>query len=237
MPRIIAVLTGALLSLGVAGVGAPGAVAQNPFTQGPAAGVDSPIMRSFYWFRFVAGKDIRDACGQGGADHYRLVYNAIYREQVRAYDLVAQPGGGAALTTRVFGQAGIVNNIIINDVVDILGPWRGVKTERLLTAAEFAPLLAAMEQSGALRFPERRFDVPSNDFYWAVAACRGGHFTATAFHHPTDRFRAVAFDKPLFALDTTGVAVNPPRKLEPSVFRGDQNQVWRLRVTPQGIEY
>jgi hypothetical protein len=202
-----------------------------------AQGVDSPITRSFYWFRFVAGKEIREACGQGGPDHYRLVYNAIYREQVRAYDVVAQPNGGAVLTTRVFGQAGVVNNIIINDVVDVLGPWRGVKTERSLTAGEFSSLVSAMETSGALRFSERRFEVPSNDFYWAVSACRGGKFTATAFHHPTDGFRNVSFDKPLFALDNSGVAVNPPRKLEPSAFRGDQNQVWRLRITSQGIEY
>jgi len=202
-----------------------------------AQGVDSPITRSFYWFRFVAGKEIREACGQGGPDHYRLVYNAIYREQVRTYDLVAQPGGGAVLTTRVFGEAGVVNNIIINDVFDVLGPWRGVKTERVLTPAEFSSVIAAMEQSGALRFPERRFEVPSNDFYWAVTSCRKGQFTATAFHHPTDGFRSVAFDKSLFALDNSGVRVNPARKVEPSVFRGDQNQVWRLRVTPQGIEY
>lgn len=202
-----------------------------------AQGVDDPITRSFYWFRFAAGKDIRDACGKGGPDHYRLVYNAIYREQVRAYDIIAQPGGGAALTTRVFGVAGNVSNVVINDLVDILGPWRGVKTERMLSAAEFSSLVAAMENSGALRFPAKRFEVPSNDFYWAVSSCRGGAFTATAFHHPTDGFKAITFDKPLFALDTTGVAVNQPRKLEPSAFRGDQNQVWRLRITPQGVEY
>ena len=225
MLRIVAVLLGFSLPLSCFG-----AVAE-------AQGVDNPITRSFYWFRFVAGKDVREACGNGGPDHYRLVYNAIYREQVRAYDLIAQPGGGAAMTMRVFGQAGIVNNIVINDVVDILGPWRGVKTERTLTAGEFSRLIAALDQSGGLRFPTRKFEVPSNDFYWTVVACRGGQFTATAFHHPTDGFRSVSFDKPLFALDTSGIAVNPPRKLEPSTLRGDQNQVWRLRVTPQGIEY
>ena len=202
-----------------------------------AQGVDSPITRSFYWFRFVAGKEIREACGQGGPDHYRLVYNAIYREQVRAYDLIAQPGGGAAMTTRVFGVAGVVNNIVINDVVDVLGPWRGVKTERMLTAAEFSSVVGALEKSGALRFPEKRFEVPSNDFYWAITACRNGQFTGTAFHHPTDGFRTVSFDKVIYGFDGSGVAVNEPRKLEPSTFRGDQNQVWRLRITPQGIEY
>ncbi len=224
MRRIAAVIAGWSVAVGL------GTVAW-------AQGVDSPITRSFYWFRFVAGKEIREACGKGGPDHYRLVYNAIYREQVRAYDLVAQPGGGAALTTRVFGEAGVINNIVINDVVDVLGPWRGVKTERVLSTSEFSSLVAAMEASGALRFPDKRFEVPSNDFYWAVSACRAGKFTATAFHHPTDGFRSVSFDRPLFALDNSGVTVNQPRKLEPSAFRGDQNQVWRLRITSQGIEY
>jgi len=202
-----------------------------------AQGVDSPITRSLYWFRFVAGKDVREACENGGPDQYRLVYNAIYRTQVRSYDLVQQPGGGGTLTTRVFGVAGIVNNIIINDVVDILGPWRGVKTERSLTAQEFSSVTTAMEASGALQFPTQRMELPSNDFYWAVSACRNGRFTSTAFHFPTDGFKSISFDQPLFALDNTGVEVNPPRKLEPSAFRGNQNEVWRLRVTKEGIQY
>ena len=84
---------------------------------------------------------------------------------------------------------------------------------------------------------DRRFEVPSNDFYWAVTSCRNGQFTATAFHHPTDGFRTVAFDKSLFALDNSGARVNAARRVEPSAFRGDPLQVWRLRVTPQGIEY
>jgi len=225
MKRIAAVLAGLILTQSIAAGLAS------------AQGVDDPITRSFYWFRFVAGKEIREACGQGGPDHYRLVYNAIYREQVRAYDLVAQSGGAALMTTRVFGEAGVLNKLVINDFVDILGPWRGAKNERVLTPVEFAGVVEAIERSGALRFPERRFEVPSNDFYWAVTACRNGQFTATAFHYPTDGFKAVSFDKALFALDNSGVKVNEPRKMTPSVFRGDQNQVFRLRVTPQGIEY
>lgn len=202
-----------------------------------AQGVDSPITRSFYWFRFVAGKDVREGCEAGGPDHFRLVYNAIYTDQVRSYDIVAQPGGGGTMTTRVFGEAGVVNNIVINDVVDILGPWRGTKTERSLTSAQMTSVVSALEQSGALQFPTKTMQLPSNDFYWAVSSCRGGRFTSTAFHHPTDGFKTVNFDKPVFALDDTGIAVNQPRKMDPSPFRGNQNRVWQLRVTKEGIQY
>ncbi len=70
-----------------------------------------------------------------------------------------------------------------------------------------------------------------------MSACRNGQFTSTAYLYPLDGFKAVKFDRVLFSLDSTGVPVNAVRDLPPSSFRGDQNQVWRLRVGTAGIEY
>ena len=58
------------------------------FAQRADRNVDMPIIRSFHWFDYVGGDDIRQACGKDGRNRLRLVYNAIYDEQVRAYEPV-----------------------------------------------------------------------------------------------------------------------------------------------------
>ena len=50
--------------------------------------VDLPVVRSFHWFDFVGANDIRAACVPGGRSHLRLVYNALWEEQVRVYDIL-----------------------------------------------------------------------------------------------------------------------------------------------------
>lgn len=198
--------------------------------------VDNPLFRSLYWFRFAGGKDVREACGQGTREYYRLIYNGIYREQVRAYDFIPNRDGTATLVSRVFGEA-VLNAVEISELNDLLGPWRGQKAERTLTAAEAGELRQSILASGLLNPPPAGLVLPSNDFYWVVAACVEGQWRYTGYHHPTDGFRAVRFDKVLFRLDTTGVPVNPPRALEPSRFRGNPNETWRLTIGRDRIEY
>lgn len=201
-----------------------------------ASPVDSPLLRSFYWFRFVGGDDIKKACAAGAPDIYRLVYNATWREQVRAYDIETRPDGSGHMTIRVLGPA-VINSIEISEPSGVLNPWRGRRGTVELSPTQLAPLKQAIQASGGFDFPRRNFEIPSNAFYWAVSACHGGRFTSTAYLYELDGFKAVKFDKPLFALDNTGVSINPVKDLPPSSLRGDQTNVWRLRVGPQGIQY
>lgn len=198
--------------------------------------VDDVFLRSFYWFRFVGGKDVREYCQTGQGDYYRLVYNAIAREQIRTYDVKYPRGGAAELTIRVIGPAA-VNVINISEFTDILGPWRGYKLVRTMAAADVARLAEQLGQSGAFGPLQVGFEAPSNDFYWAVASCRGGQFYFHVFHYPSDGFRSVQFEKTLFALDQSGIPFNAPRDLPPSRFRGDPNYVWRLKVGQDGPAY
>lgn len=198
--------------------------------------VDDPILRSFYWFRFVGGKDVREFCAANQGDYYRLVYNAISREQMRAYDIKAPRGSAAELTVRIISPA-TVNVLNLSEFNDILGPWRGAKQVRSLAAGELGQLVSQLEQSGAFGPLQVGMEVPSNDFYWAVSSCHRGSFHFQVYHHPTDRFARVRFDKTLFSLDRTGVPVNEPRDLAPSRFRGDQTYVWRLKVGRDGPIY
>ncbi|MDA0240525.1 MAG: hypothetical protein O3A84_10935, partial [Proteobacteria bacterium] len=71
-------------------------------------GTDHPITRKFSWFSYVGGEDIRTACVTGAPDRYRFVYNAVYNEQVRSYDLVASPEPGRFdLKAAVSGEANL----------------------------------------------------------------------------------------------------------------------------------
>ncbi len=206
------------------------------WAQAFAAPVDNPLLRSFYWYRFVGGDDVKKACAAGAPDVYRLIYNATWREQVRAYDIETRPDGSGHMTIRVQGPA-VINSIEISEPSGILNPWRGQRATVELSRDQVTAIKAALDASGGFAFPARKFEIPSNDYYWAVSTCRGGQFTSTAYLYELDGFKAVKFDKLIFSLDTTGIAVNPVKDLPPSSFRGDQTQVWRLRVGGQGIEY
>jgi hypothetical protein len=201
-----------------------------------AAPVDDPLLRSFYWFRFVGGDDIKKACAAGAPDVYRLIYNATWREQVRAYDVETRPDGTGHMTIRILGPA-VLNSVEISEPSGLLNPWRGQRGQVELSRDQVAALRAALDASGGFAMPSRKFEIPSNAFYWAVSACHNRQFTSTAYLYELDNFKAVRFDRLIFGWDNTGVAVNPVKDLPPASLRGDQSNVWRLRVGPQGIEY
>ena len=76
-----------------------------------AGGIESPITRKFQYFSYLNADDIRANCVAGTPAQYRLVYNAVYSEQVRAYDLRrSATGEGAVLWTQVFGGGGNVSS-------------------------------------------------------------------------------------------------------------------------------
>jgi len=58
-------------------------------------------VRSLNWFSYVAAEDIRAACRPGGRNRLRLVYNALWEEQVRAYEVFLQPDGTAGVNIGV----------------------------------------------------------------------------------------------------------------------------------------
>src|SRR5690606_21540976 len=87
--------------------------------QRPDRNVALPIVRSFNWFSYVAGDDIRARCGVDGRDRVRLVYNAIYSEQVRTYELFLQPDGTAGMTVGVLADQGDLSELSISEPGDI----------------------------------------------------------------------------------------------------------------------
>jgi hypothetical protein len=205
-------------------------------------GIVNPVTRKFQYFSYLGGDDIRDACVPGAPARYRLVYNGVYDEQVRAYELRRNaPGSGATLETQVFGGGG--NLAAGFNPLDPTGPWRGTSGRVQLDENTYLALIRAIEASGFGEPAPRGLSLPSWAFYWVVSACADGRFHFNAWLHPSERFDRIQFDSILFRVDGTNVAVNPPRRLNAAEHRlasgADRNDptvsTFEVRVGRDGL--
>lgn len=177
-------------------------------------GVGEPVARKFSWFSYAAGDDIKASCTPDAPTRYRLVYNANWNEQVRAYDLRHSVivGGGATLSTHVFGGYG--GNVSSFSLSNVSEPWQGPAREVKLDEAQYLALIRAIEASGFGEPAPEGLRLESWDFYWLASACAAGQFHFNAWKYPSDRWAKIAFDKLLFAADGTGAPANPPRYMD-----------------------
>ncbi|WP_439815338.1 hypothetical protein [Zavarzinia sp. CC-PAN008] len=177
---------------------------------------DDPLSRSASWFSYIGGEDIRAACQAGSPDHRRFVYNALYNEQVRGYE-VTGGSAGASVEVRVWGPPALLS-VSFSSGLGVATPERASAS---LSADEVAALDAALDASGFDRPAPAGLFLRSDRFFWTVAACRQGRFHFQAWQSPGTGFEAIRFDGPLFARDTTGIPVNPvrPTGLGPLVDR------------------
>jgi hypothetical protein len=84
--------------------------------------IEAPLARNYQHFSYVAGDDIRRDCRQGAATQYRFVYNAIWGEQVRAYDLRrSATGEGAILWSEIVEGGGVLSAL---DTANLLSSKR-----------------------------------------------------------------------------------------------------------------
>lgn len=169
--------------------------------------LNNPVGRSLVWFRYLDAADIRDACAARAGERYRLVYNAVWGQQVRSYDIAAGPGDLAAtLAVRVFFPENL-NDINLRDPLAL---YRGQNGNVALSAADMAAFRDALRASAFDTATPRGLTLPSDGFYWVVAACRDGAFHYNAYVFPSPRFAAIRFDQWLYAHDPTSVAVVSP---------------------------
>lgn len=193
--------------------------------------IADPIGRKFTWFSYVEGGDLRATCGPGAPERYRMVYNGVYGEQVRIYEL----GDGAdprRLRQHVIGDVDLLRGL---PALDPTRPWRGEGGTVALDPDQYRRLVDALERSGAFGPPDVGLELPSRSFYWTVAACRQGRYHFNAWRWPSSGFDALGFDDILFGFDLTGVPVAPPRvvpdRYRDTDFEGDFN----LRVGERGL--
>lgn len=163
--------------------------------------IGDPLTRKFHWFSFVEGEDIRTHCTAGTPDRVRLVYNGIYLEQLRIYEVDSLR---RVLTARVVPQ-GNAGKLTADDLA---GPWRAEESRTPLDEAGFGRLMAAFAADGVFGPPAVGLELPSHSYYWTAAWCREGKYGFTAWKHPSPAFDALAFPDMLFERDQTGVPVN-----------------------------
>lgn len=203
------------------------------------APLDIPFTRSLGWFNYLDASDIRSACAQRSGERYRLIYNAVWGEQVRIYDIAAAPADiDDSLSVRIFFPEDL-NSI---DLRDPLKLYRGHTGIVPLNAADMAAFRETLRASGFDAPTPRGLTLPSDGFYWVVAACRDGVFHYSAYAYPSERFSAIRFDRWLFDHDPTGVAVNPPGPSDPRsptrnvrVSEGTSYTVFDMTVGDNGL--
>ena len=181
---------------------------------------DNPAVRKFSWFSYLNGDDLRSACTADNPGQYRLVYNGIYVEQVRTYDLKAS-ADGAEMRVQVTGKADL-RDISVEEAGDLMNPWRGTIETVHLRPSDLDLLKRSLRSSGAFEPVAPGLQLSSDAFYWMVSACDGGRFHFNAYLWPSDRFKAASFAKLLNAWDPTKIAVNPPRPATGYEIHGDK---------------
>ena len=202
--------------------------------------VSNPLTQRFAWFAYMNGDDIRQACVEGSPARYRLVYNGRYQEQLRTYEITVNAAGSALLVGRAQGSG----NLLQVSLNDVLAPWRWHQGRAILEAEEVAAFEATLTESGFWQTPPRHLTLPSAGFFWTAVACRNGEVQFNAWRYPSKRYDALAFPAWLFAKDTTGVAVNPSRRIDTAELTlprgnvqltGTQQPRFFLRVGKNGL--
>ena len=193
---------------------------------------DNPILRSFAWFSYLNGDDIRSYCKGGGPDRYRIVYNGNWDEQVRTYDLTADSAGGAELVVQVSGDL----DVSTIKLADPLGPWRGKIVRRHLSRGEFRAIRDALHGSGFDTPPPAGIRLQSWSYFWLAAGCESGRFAFNGWAYPSARFKAVTLQVPLMAVDGSGVAFAPARDTDrPRSVDRQEKSYYELAITAEGI--
>ena len=175
----------------------------------------SPVPRTAEWFSYVAGEDIQAACRDGTPDRYRFVYNAVYTEQVRTYDLSIDGAGATGLLrSAVFGGFPVSTF----SLADPLARWRGEVSWETVTPESVTQIRTELAAAGFFATPPVGDFLDSGDFYWVVNACIGGRHRFNVFASPATPVGELGFFVQLLRYDRTGVAVNSVR---PRVARGE----------------
>lgn len=198
-------------------------------------GLDDPITRRAVWYSYSGGDDIRQRCGAGGPDQYRLIYNGNWNDQVRIYDL-GGPKGRLVMHEQIL--QGLSVDLITINADDLLAPWRGNQADLTLSETEYATVVTSLVQSGLFQPPPVGLRLPSDGYYWTAVGCRNGQFVFNAWLYPSPPFLALSFPDILMDLDRTSVPFGEPvpagQDLRQDV-RTREEQRWTIQVGEKGL--
>jgi len=161
---------------------------------------DNPVERSFTWFSYVAGDDIKAACTATSRD----------AKQIRAYELKGIEGG-ADFEARARNESGNVARFSFSNP---LGPWELRRSEMRLTNVQASEIISALNHDATLAPSPAGQQLASNEFYWIIAACSAGSFQMSAFAQNKVDLSGLTFVPELLAYDETDVSFRKPKPVE-----------------------
>ncbi|MFD2206218.1 hypothetical protein [Kiloniella antarctica] len=167
--------------------------------------IDKPYTQKATWFSYVGGDDIRARCAPGVTE-YRFIYNAVYDEQLRTYEIKGTPGGAAEMTSRVQVGSGLKSNEISISLPLAQFGWN--KSVTNLSISDMAELELGLKETGAGEPITKGARLRSDDFYWVSALCYDGAFVFNGWKDVEDGFEHLSFMPFLLAHDETGIEVN-----------------------------
>lgn len=181
-------------------------------------GFRHPVVLKFSWFSYLNGDDMRDRCVSGAPDEFRFVYNGIYTEQVRMYDVFPDPAeaGQYLVEARVSGDGDVRSVLRELSRPNLFAPWRRVDSKVNIRAKDVEKLKLSLRSDGYFSGRAYQGDLSSIQFYWLVLGCFGGEFHVKSFLWPGSSLLDLDFAKLLSSWDFTEITVNPP--LETTLF-------------------
>ncbi len=186
-------------------------------------GSEQPVVRKFTWFSYLAGNDIKGRCDRELGQRYRFVYNGIYTEQVRSYDIVPTTKGRYEIKIRVNEEADLSAVSINLEDPDMFKPWRPTLSSSNVSENEIDILRKTLVDIGFFDSPPPSVNLSSIDFYWIVSACVDGKFSQNAYLWPHKIFKTAQFPKLLSLWDFTDIPINQPRKTTTFSIYGTDN--------------
>lgn len=180
---------------------------------------DDPLRRRFTWFSYLNADDLRQRCRPDRPPLYRFVYNGVYIQQVRSYDIEPDPSAAArsTLRVRVIGPADLsevgIRPRFSTVIEDLMAPWKGTIATVPLSDADLGRLDDRLTASGFFQPAPTGLYLRGEDFFWIAAACIDGNFHFHAWKWPQQAFQRATFPALLLDWDPTGQPLNPPRPL------------------------
>jgi len=173
--------------------------------QGPAT--NTFVMR-YQWLNYVQGQDIQELCEPGAPARIRLIYNAIFTEEVRTYDLTAVDQGSTSMATRRWtGESAIT--LRGGSFNNSMAPQEG---EAYIGPEDTRAIVAALDASGFYGPPPDGAVMRSDDYFWVGTACIDGVFMVQAY--PKERFGDIRFAGLLASFDPIEAPLPEPRPLD-----------------------
>ena len=173
---------------------------------------DNALEKRFTWLSFLAGEDLKESCRNHAPPRYRFVFNAIYSEQVRTYDIIGLPDGGGGMFDAEVLSAKLSDSFLVHFPY---WPWSGKRAIAQINDVEMSLLRNSLEASGFYKRPPVGKILDSQSFYWAVSACEGNRFHFNAWSHPSPEFANIRFVEILQRFDGTKIALPEVRELSP----------------------